>query len=166
MTCMAPSSLSTQGIVGFAIGLAAEGYTPLAEIQFADYIFPAFDQVELREGGWWLWPRDWLGGCSRCAEHSSRHARCCLHITALALSSTHTLPNRPQQIANEAAKYRYRSGAAYHAGGLTIRVPYGAVGHGGLYHSQARLRGEGSVLPAAAAMLRSHCSCLPARNCR
>ena len=34
-----------QGIVGFAIGAAAEGYRPVAEIQFADYIFPAFDQV-------------------------------------------------------------------------------------------------------------------------
>jgi len=37
--------LSEQGIVGFAIGLAAEGCTSIAEIQFADYIFPAFDQV-------------------------------------------------------------------------------------------------------------------------
>jgi len=37
--------LCEQGIVGFAIGLAAAGVTPIAEIQFADYIFPAFDQV-------------------------------------------------------------------------------------------------------------------------
>lgn len=37
-----------QGIVGFAIGAAAEGYRPIAEIQFADYIFPAFDQVVTR----------------------------------------------------------------------------------------------------------------------
>lgn len=76
--------LSEQGIVGFAIGAAAEGYRPVAEIQFADYIFPAFDQIT-----------------------------------------------------NEAAKYRYRSGGAYDAGGLTIRTPYGAVGHGGHYHSQS-----------------------------
>lgn len=41
------------------------------------------------------------------------------------------------QIINEAAKYRYRSGGEYHVGGLTIRAPYGAVGHGGMYHSQA-----------------------------
>jgi hypothetical protein len=34
-----------QGIVGFAIGLASQGYTPIAEIQFADYIYPAFDQL-------------------------------------------------------------------------------------------------------------------------
>ncbi len=34
-----------QGIVGFGIGLAAHGATAIAEIQFADYIFPAFDQL-------------------------------------------------------------------------------------------------------------------------
>lgn len=36
--------LSEQGIVGFAIGAAAEGMKPVAEIQFADYSYPAFDQ--------------------------------------------------------------------------------------------------------------------------
>jgi 2-oxoisovalerate dehydrogenase E1 component beta subunit len=76
--------LCEQGIVGFAIGMAAVGYTPVAEIQFADYIFPAFDQI-----------------------------------------------------VNEAAKYRYRSGNQFNVGGLTIRTPYGAVGHGALYHSQS-----------------------------
>lgn len=76
--------LSEQGIVGFAIGLASNGCTAMAEIQFADYIFPAFDQI-----------------------------------------------------ANEAAKYRYRSGGEFDCGGLTIRAPYGAVGHGGHYHSQS-----------------------------
>ena len=34
-----------QGIVGFGIGAATMGCTPVAEIQFADYIFPAFDQI-------------------------------------------------------------------------------------------------------------------------
>jgi len=76
--------LSEQGIAGFAIGLASIGHTPVAEIQFADYIFPAFDQI-----------------------------------------------------VNEAAKYRYRSGNQFDVGGLTIRSPYGAVGHGGHYHSQS-----------------------------
>lgn len=76
--------LAEQGIIGFAIGMAAVGHTPIAEIQFADYIFPAFDQI-----------------------------------------------------VNEAAKYRYRSGNQFNVGGLTIRAPYGAVGHGGLYHSQS-----------------------------
>jgi 2-oxoisovalerate dehydrogenase E1 component beta subunit len=76
--------LCEQGIAAFAIGLAAVGYTPVAEIQFADYIFPAFDQI-----------------------------------------------------VNEAAKYRYRSGNQFEVGGLTFRSPYGAVGHGGHYHSQS-----------------------------
>jgi 2-oxoisovalerate dehydrogenase E1 component beta subunit len=76
--------LSEQGIVGFGIGAAAAGYTAIAEIQFADYIYPAMDQI-----------------------------------------------------INEAAKYRYRSGGVFNVGGLTIRAPYGAIGHGGMYHSQA-----------------------------
>lgn len=76
--------LCEQGIVGFGIGLAAMGNRVIAEIQFADYIFPAFDQI-----------------------------------------------------VNEAAKFRYRSGNQFNCGGLTIRAPYGAVGHGGHYHSQS-----------------------------
>ena len=39
------SPLSEQGIAGFGIGAACAGATSIAEIQFADYIFPAFDQV-------------------------------------------------------------------------------------------------------------------------
>ncbi|CAG0878976.1 unnamed protein product [Darwinula stevensoni] len=76
--------LCEQGIAGFAIGLATAGATAIAEIQFADYIFPAFDQI-----------------------------------------------------CNEAAKYRYRSGDLFDCGHLTIRAPCGAVGHGALYHSQS-----------------------------
>nr|XP_019011019.1 2-oxoisovalerate dehydrogenase E1 component, beta subunit [Kwoniella pini CBS 10737]OCF49800.1 2-oxoisovalerate dehydrogenase E1 component, beta subunit [Kwoniella pini CBS 10737] len=37
--------LTEQGIAGFAIGLASVGATAIAEIQFGDYIFPAFDQL-------------------------------------------------------------------------------------------------------------------------
>ncbi|KAJ2973724.1 hypothetical protein NUW54_g12014 [Trametes sanguinea] len=37
--------LTEQGIAGFGIGLASMGHTAIAEIQFADYIFPAFDQI-------------------------------------------------------------------------------------------------------------------------
>ncbi|KAK1528123.1 transketolase [Colletotrichum paranaense] len=37
--------LTEQGIMGFAIGAAAEGMRPVAEIQFADYVYPAFDQL-------------------------------------------------------------------------------------------------------------------------
>ncbi|KAM3721443.1 2-oxoisovalerate dehydrogenase subunit beta [Dirofilaria immitis] len=73
-----------QGIAGFGIGLAVCGSIAIAEIQFADYIFPAFDQI-----------------------------------------------------VNEAAKYRYRSGNLFNCGKLTIRTTWGAVGHGALYHSQS-----------------------------
>lgn len=79
-----PAPLCEQGIAGFAIGAAAMGAKTIAEIQFADYIFPAFDQI-----------------------------------------------------VNEAAKYRYRSGGTFDVGSLTIRAPCGAVGHGALYHSQS-----------------------------
>merc|ERR1712183_1200640 len=75
--------LCEQGIAGFGIGAAVAGSTAVAEIQFADYILPAFDQI-----------------------------------------------------VNEAAKYRYRSGGLFECGKLTIRTPCGVVGHGGLYHSQ------------------------------
>jgi len=33
------------GIVGFGLGLATQGSTAVAEIQFADCMHPAFDQV-------------------------------------------------------------------------------------------------------------------------
>lgn len=39
--------LCEQGICGVAIGMAVAGATAIAEIQFADYIFPAFDQVRV-----------------------------------------------------------------------------------------------------------------------
>ncbi|KAI8466901.1 MAG: thiamine diphosphate-binding protein [Monoraphidium minutum] len=76
--------LTEQGIVGFGIGMAALGTTAIAEIQFADYLHPAWDQL-----------------------------------------------------VNEAAKMRYRSGGLFDCGGLTVRTPCGAVGHGGHYHSQS-----------------------------
>ncbi|CAD8091139.1 unnamed protein product [Paramecium sonneborni] len=76
--------LCEQGIGAFGIGLASVGYTAIAEIQFGDYIFPAFDQI-----------------------------------------------------VNEAAKFRYRSGNQFNCGSLTIRSTWGAVGHGALYHSQS-----------------------------
>lgn len=37
--------LCEQGIAGFGIGAATAGANAIAEIQFADYILPAFDQV-------------------------------------------------------------------------------------------------------------------------
>ena len=41
------SPLCEQGIVGFGIGLATQGSTAIVEIQFADYIHPAWDQVSI-----------------------------------------------------------------------------------------------------------------------
>src|SRR6201995_2278967 len=37
--------ISELGIVGAAIGMAAYGLRPCVEIQFADYIYPGFDQI-------------------------------------------------------------------------------------------------------------------------
>jgi len=37
--------LAESGIVGIAIGMALHGLLPIAEIQFADFIHPAFDQI-------------------------------------------------------------------------------------------------------------------------
>ncbi|MDP8912023.1 MAG: alpha-ketoacid dehydrogenase subunit beta [Pseudomonadota bacterium] len=39
------SPISENGILATAIGMAAYGLRPVAEIQFADYIYPAFDQI-------------------------------------------------------------------------------------------------------------------------
>lgn len=54
--------LSENGIAGFAIGYASMGGTAIGEIQFADYIFPAFDQIvnemakfRYRSGNQWNW---------------------------------------------------------------------------------------------------------------
>src|SRR5438477_6066779 len=53
--------ISESGIVGIAVGMGAYGLRPVAEIQFADYIYPAMDQLvseaarlRYRSGGeWW-----------------------------------------------------------------------------------------------------------------
>jgi 2-oxoisovalerate dehydrogenase E1 component beta subunit len=55
--------ISECGIIGAAIGMAAYGLRPVAEIQFADYIYPGFDQIvseagrlRYRTAGEWFLP--------------------------------------------------------------------------------------------------------------
>src|SRR5439155_20042352 len=51
---VAATPLSENGIVGGAIGMALYGLKPVAEIQFVDFIYPAFDQIvsELAKFRW------------------------------------------------------------------------------------------------------------------
>ena len=43
--CVIDMPLTEAGIIGSAYGMSVAGMVPVAEIQFADYIFPAFDQI-------------------------------------------------------------------------------------------------------------------------
>jgi pyruvate dehydrogenase E1 component beta subunit len=74
--------LSEGGIIGCAVGMALYGLVPVPEIQFADFIWPAYDQI-----------------------------------------------------VNELAKMRYRSGGD-HTAKMVIRAPVGGGIRGGHYHSQ------------------------------
>ncbi len=51
---VADTPLAENGIVGGAIGMALYGLRPVAEIQFVDFVFPAFDQIvsELAKMRW------------------------------------------------------------------------------------------------------------------
>jgi len=75
--------LSEVGIIGAAIGMTLYGLRPVAEIQFADFVYPAFDQI-----------------------------------------------------VNELAKYRYRSGGQFSCP-VVVRMPCGGGISGGLCHSQS-----------------------------
>ena len=55
--------LSECGIIGSAVGMALDGLRPVPEIQFLDFIYPAFDQIvseaakmRYRSGGEWTCP--------------------------------------------------------------------------------------------------------------
>lgn len=74
--------LAENGIIGAAIGMALYGLRPVPEMQFADFSYPAFDQIT-----------------------------------------------------NELAKYRFRSGGQYTCP-VVVRMPVGGGIKGGHYHSQ------------------------------
>jgi len=75
--------LAESAVIGTALGMALYGLRPVPEIQFADFIFPAMDQI-----------------------------------------------------LNEVAKFRYRSGGQFTCP-MVIRTPYGGGIRGGHYHSQS-----------------------------
>src|SRR5713226_1901156 len=73
--------LAESSIVGVAIGMAMHGLLPVAEIQFADFIHPAFDQlvseaarIRYRSNGDWNCPivvrAPWGGGVHGALYHS------------------------------------------------------------------------------------------------
>uniref|UniRef100_A0A831THC5 Alpha-ketoacid dehydrogenase subunit beta n=1 Tax=Thermorudis peleae TaxID=1382356 RepID=A0A831THC5_9BACT len=74
--------LSEAAIIGAAVGMAAHGLRPVAEIQFADYVFPGFDQLatqaaklRYRSGGQFTAPmvvRMPSGGGVRGGHHHSQ----------------------------------------------------------------------------------------------
>src|SRR5277367_3486607 len=74
--------LSEGGIIGTAIGMALYGLVPIPEIQFSDFIFPAFDQIvselakfRYRSGGQYTCPvviRTPVGGGIRGGHYHSQ----------------------------------------------------------------------------------------------
>jgi len=74
--------LAESGIIGTALGMALYGLKPIPEIQFADFIFPAMDQIvsevakyRYRSGGQWTCPmviRSPYGGGIRGGHYHSQ----------------------------------------------------------------------------------------------
>src|SRR5512144_1124037 len=74
--------LAESGIIGTAVGMALYGLRPVPEIQFADFIFPAMDQIvsevakyRYRSGGQWSCPlviRSPYGGGIRGGHYHSQ----------------------------------------------------------------------------------------------
>lgn len=85
-----------------------------------------------RVGGIWNWIIG-SGIDSNCRNSVRR--LCFPSVWSSKLEKVASMTNH--KIVNEAAKYRYRSGNEFNCGGLTIRMPCMAVGHGGHYHSQS-----------------------------
>jgi len=90
------------GIIGTAIGMAANGLRPVAEIQFADYIYPAYDQIvselariRYRSGGDFAAPvtvRTPVGGGIRGGQtHSQSPEALFTHVAGLKV----VLPSNP-----------------------------------------------------------------------
>jgi 2-oxoisovalerate dehydrogenase E1 component beta subunit len=90
------------GIVAAAIGMAAYGLRPIAEIQFADYIYPAFDQIvseaakmRYRTAGEWPMPltirSPYGGGIFGGQTHSQSPEALFAHIAGM----TTVIPSNP-----------------------------------------------------------------------
>ena len=90
------------GIIGAAIGMAVNGLRPVAEIQFADYIYPAYDQIvselariRYRSGGDFAAPvtvRTPVGGGIRGGQtHSQSPEALFAHVAGLKV----VLPSNP-----------------------------------------------------------------------
>lgn len=86
--------LNEGGIVGAAIGMAAYGMRPIAEIQFSDFIYPAFDQIvseaakfRYRSGGEYSCPMVIRapvgGGIKGGAYHSQSPEALFVHVAGL-----------------------------------------------------------------------------------
>lgn len=65
--------LCEQGIAGFGIGAATAGATAIAEIQFADYILPAFDQVNELYRRQTEWSRFHNGKCWQICNEAAKY---------------------------------------------------------------------------------------------
>ena len=82
------------GIVAIAVGMAAYGLKPVAEIQFADYIYPGYDQIvsevakmRYRTAGEWTMPMvirsPYGGGIFGGQTHSQSPEALFTHIAGL-----------------------------------------------------------------------------------
>src|SRR5258705_19291 len=103
--------LAEGGIVAVAIGMGLNGLRPVPEIQFSDYMYPAFDQIS-----------------------------------------------------NELAKLRYRSGGEWTAP-LTIRAPSGGGIRGGVFHTPSPGAGS-STTPRLCGGMTSNTPGAPASSIR